>query len=1109
VIQLKQKGFTLIELLAIIVILTVIATVVMPSVFTMIRKAKDNSYKVIMDSFEESAKLYVTRHRDTVENDLDLYNYYTLALSDLKSDGLLTKANLVDPRNNENIDLAKKIIVTREADMSLTICFEDRGCFIPTLLTNELTKEGNVVSETTEGLHYDATNDYYFYMGSNPKNWLEFDNYLWRIVKINVDGSIKLIYEGPKNKDIKDLTGTLASKTFADSNTNTFSSTTSLSTYLQNFYTSNIQATNTSKIQATKWCIGKTSYSTSGTAKSTFLSNECSAQTTDNINVGLLNASDYLYASLDTTCLTSYKTSGDNGNSCKNNNYLYKSNYNYWSINGDSTTTNVWIVNHLGSLGAPVAANTNAEVRPAINLIPSVLIAKGDGTHDNPYTIKDTVNVDREKPTITILGSNPVILTKGDLYSDAGATATDSVDGNLTSKIIVVSNVNTNIAGNYNVTYTVSDRSGNKRIAIRNVSVAEKDIANAPSLTTGLTPVKWNGANWVTTTSTDTVWYNYNTTDKKWANAINFDPSKTIDYAVKGHTGLISGTTQQADGIYFNGTSDFIRVDDTLKNYNFNQNITQVVRFKIHTLNSASNQCLFGNWENGGAGVYITPTNYIRYEIYINGAYKTVTSTTPIEANRYYTVAATYDGSTVQLYIDGQPNASLAITGTIGLSPATFGLGGNPSPTGTFSGFANTTISDAATYTSTLSAAEILANYSTNINMIKTNLLFGYKLTPIQNTAAGTPLALDNINSMWVWIPRYIYKISSGWHSNTAGTIDVKFSQGTDDTFGGTVPLVNTGSATDSNGTWTSHPAFTFGTKQLTGIWVAKFEASNLSSNVKIVPNVQSLRSITVNDIFTATRNTETNSIYGWGTSGSGIDTHMMANDEWGAVAYLSKSSYGLNGEIYKNNSSSYYTGRSGGNVGGGQVTVSGSEYIDTGFYTYDGKCASTTTLAPGINANCTAVGNTVSDTSLSFKASTTGNIYGIYDISGGSWEYTAAYINNGNVNLTTYGNSAYKSDDKYKNAYAVAATDTDANNYPLAVSSKGDAIYETSNAGTGTASWYGDYSYMTYVDSSWFTRGGPYDYTSNAGAFHFCRISGGASSRVGFRPILLVEASL
>jgi prepilin-type N-terminal cleavage/methylation domain-containing protein len=367
--------------------------------------------------------------------------------------------------------------------------------------------------------------------------------------------------------------------------------------------------------------------------------------------------------------------------------------------------------------------------------------------------------------------------------------------------------------------------------------------------------------------------------------------------------------------------------------------------------------------------------------------------------------------------------------------------------------------------------------------------------------------------SMWVWIPRYIYKISTGWHTSTAGTIDIQFSKGVDDNWNkvsiGNIDLDE--SANASNGTWTNHPAFTFGDTELTGIWVAKFEASNDgSSNVKIIPNVASWRSISIDSIFTKVRSMETNNIYGWGTTGNNVDTHMMKNTEWGAVAYLSKSTYGINSEIYKNNSSSYYTGRSGGNVGGSQVKAGGNEYIDTGFYTYDGKCASTTTLVPGINANCTAVGNTVSDTSLSYKASTTGNIYGIYDMLGGAWEYISSYVNNNHANLTTYGNSAYISDNRYKDAYTMGSTDTNANNYALTVSSKGEALYETSTNGTdSTAAWYGDYSYMPITDQPWFLRGGHYNNGSGAGTFSFSRFTGGVNSSGSFRPVVLVGVGL
>jgi hypothetical protein len=332
---------------------------------------------------------------------------------------------------------------------------------------------------------------------------------------------------------------------------------------------------------------------------------------------------------------------------------------------------------------------------------------------------------------------------------------------------------------------------------------------------------------------------------------------------------------------------------------------------------------------------------------------------------------------------------------------------------------------------------------------------------------------------MWVWIPRYIYKISSGWHSSTAGTIDVQFSKGVDDNWNkaviGNINLDE--SANASNNTWTNHPAFTFGDTELTGIWVAKFEASNDgSNNVKIVPNVTSWRSITVNDIFNKARSMETNNVYGWGTTGNNIDTHMMKNTEWGAVSYLSKSSYGKNTEIWINNSNTFTTG-----------------------------CAGSSAPAAASTTGCEYAYNTANG----LQASTTGNIYGIYDMSGGVWEYTSSYVDNNHTNLTTYGNSSYISDNKYKNVYEVASADSDLNNYDLTISSKGDAIYETSSSGTGLTSWYGDYSYMIRTDISWFERGGGYYNGAGAGTFNFGRDPGSANGVVGFRPVVLVGIGL
>jgi hypothetical protein len=346
--------------------------------------------------------------------------------------------------------------------------------------------------------------------------------------------------------------------------------------------------------------------------------------------------------------------------------------------------------------------------------------------------------------------------------------------------------------------------------------------------------------------------------------------------------------------------------------------------------------------------------------------------------------------------------------------------------------------------------------------------------------------------SMWVWIPRYIYKISSGWHSSNTGTIEVQFSKGTDDNWNnasiGNIETDPTANA--SNNKWTNHPAFTFGDTEVTGVWVAKFEASSSNpafSNgggdrttlkVKSLPNVTSWRGIQFKKIFTVTRAMETDNTYGWGTSGNGIDTHMMKNVEWGVVVYLSKSTYGKNTEIWINNSSTYTTGCAGSAV-------------------------ATSSFAGCQNAYNTANG---------MQASTTGNIYGIYDMNGSAYEYVAAYVNNNNYNLNTYGGDILNENSKYKDVYTVGITDSKADNYAVAINKKGDAIYEISGTGSAMLSggWYSDVAQMPATDYPWFLRGAPQSYSDqDAGAFGFNLALGGTNVRYGFRPALLVAEGL
>ena len=174
------------------------------------------------------------------------------------------------------------------------------------------------------------------------------------------------------------------------------------------------------------------------------------------------------------------------------------------------------------------------------------------------------------------------------------------------------------------------------------------------------------------------------------------------------------------------------------------------------------------------------------------------------------------------------------------------------------------------------------------------------------NANVGTPISMDDITTMWVWIPRFNAVTPSNYNGGTQAlpnAIDVTFVKQNE-------------SALD---------AFTFGTKQLSGFWYGKFEVGGTLvsactnetcnvSNIAVKPNVTSLRRQTVSSFFYASRSMEQpNNSFGFVSSE--VDTHMSKNNEWGAVAYLTQSIYGrCSGsnacvEVGINNNSAYTTG--------------------------------------------------------------------------------------------------------------------------------------------------------------------------------------------------------
>ena len=181
-----------------------------------------------------------------------------------------------------------------------------------------------------------------------------------------------------------------------------------------------------------------------------------------------------------------------------------------------------------------------------------------------------------------------------------------------------------------------------------------------------------------------------------------------------------------------------------------------------------------------------------------------------------------------------------------------------------------------------------------------------------------TPIMEEDILAYYVWIPRYKYKLFNVSYSGgtSPSLIDVVFENKTASTGIAKCTTSEIGVETcqnKANGNYYTHPAFTFGNQELTGICVGKFETTGNDITPTIKPNEISLRNQNVSTQFITSQKFNSAS-YLTNIETNQADAHMMKNIEWGAVAYLKQSKYGLGiTDIAMNNSSGFYTGRSSG----------------------------------------------------------------------------------------------------------------------------------------------------------------------------------------------------
>ena len=377
----------------------------------------------------------------------------------------------------------------------------------------------------------------------------------------------------------------------------------------------------------------------------------------------------------------------------------------------------------------------------------------------------------------------------------------------------------------------------------------------------------------------------------------------------------------------------------------------------------------------------------------------------------------------------------------------------------------------------------------------------------------------SNIESYFVWIPRYKYKIFN--EGNYEGLTSVEKKEQTIEI------EFESKDKSESNGShvgeWLTHPAFT--SFDANGLWVGKFETgyrvatttTEAEQNVvdiekvMVKPNIYSWRGIQV-------ANAHLNSYH----YKREYDSHMMKNTEWGAVAYLQHSKYGSMSRVRLNNNEAYITG------------YAAKKEPTCGYTGVNEECNKYESTTLGIDGTYTINYNNP----LSVIASTTGNYSGVYDMSGGAWEYVMGVMMDQNGNLISGRNNDYNSnfigtltypndgtnpnktswteadggipfpEEKYYDKYGYTEDNEHYNRRIL-----GDATGEMgpfANVTYGTqirkiSSWYKNETWFVFYEGPWFRRGSHLYRGLGASVFAFNNVDGSSANGGSYRIVLAI----
>ena len=430
----KKNGFTLVEITVCVVLLVTIFLIVVPKVNTMINNKKKNAYNSLISTVKDAAQAYVYLNVNIVDDAIESQGYYEVSIRTLQENELLEN-KLENPLTGKNIpstSIVKIIKNNEEYIYKFSLDYQYLLEHIIDLYSSEETR-------TSNGLKKDNTPDQNIrYYGSDPNNYVKFNNELWRIIGV-FGNNVKLVR--------KDSLGSLSWDSSESSVNNGFGvnewSQSALKNYLNTMYyggtsvtcyngqnkkevtcpTGIIDETAKTLIDNYTWNTGAITWNDAtivnqeaGELKTipfynaergsvngkictggSICNDTVERTTTWTGYVGLPYVTDWAYASSESVCETNMwdgdidTTHGRFNMTCKNNNWMHRSN-NTWYLSPctysfSDGASHVWNVGNMGYVSFGSAAYTYAVV-PSIYLKSNVLIESGAGTSSDPYILK-------------------------------------------------------------------------------------------------------------------------------------------------------------------------------------------------------------------------------------------------------------------------------------------------------------------------------------------------------------------------------------------------------------------------------------------------------------------------------------------------------------------------------------------------------------------------------------------------------------------------------------------------------------------------------------------------------------------------------------------------